>query len=53
MIMEQGNEKGNLARILVEKGSSDNAATSIWIGGLAALSIKRDIVIEESAVTIV
>ncbi len=53
MIMEQGNEKGNLARILVEKGSSDNAATSIWIGGLAALSIKRNIVIEESAVTIV
>ncbi len=53
MIMEQGNEKGSLARILVEKGDSDNTSASIWIGGLAVLSIKRNVVIEENAVTIV
>ncbi len=53
MIMEQGNEKGNLARILVEKSDSENTTGAIWIGGLAALSIKRNIVIEENAVTIV
>ncbi len=53
MIMEQGNEKGSLAKILVEKGDSENVTGSIWIGGLAALSIKRNIVIEENAVTIV
>ena len=53
MIMEQGNEKESLARILVEKGDSRNTDTSIWIGGLAALSIKRNVVIEENAVTIV
>ncbi len=52
-IMEQGNEKGSLAKILVEKGDSENTTESIWIGGLAALSIKRNIVIEENAVTIV
>ncbi|MCK4539404.1 MAG: PhzF family phenazine biosynthesis protein [Candidatus Krumholzibacteria bacterium] len=52
MIMEQGNDKGSLARILVESSNSENTAGAVWIGGLAALSIKRNIVVEDNMVTI-
>lgn len=53
MIMEQGNDSGNLARILVEVEESAMDEGSARIGGLAATSISREISLESGTVTVV
>lgn len=53
MIMEQGNDSSNLARILVEVEESAVEEGSARIGGLAATSISREISLESGTVTVV
>jgi PhzF family phenazine biosynthesis protein len=53
MIMEQGNDSSNLARILVEVDESTLHEGSTRIGGLAATSISREISLESGTVTVV
>jgi PhzF family phenazine biosynthesis protein len=53
MVMEQGNDSGNLARILVEVEESAMTEGSARIGGLAATSISREISLESGAVTVI
>jgi len=53
MVMEQGNDINNLAKILVEKDDTADNIESILVGGVAALSIDREIIIEENSVSIV
>ena len=52
MIMEQGNDRDSLAKILVEKDDSSDGGESMLVGGVAALSLEREIVIEENTVKI-
>ena len=51
MIMEQGNNSSNLARILVELEESTIHDGEARIGGLAATSISREISLESGVVT--
>ncbi len=53
MIMEQGNDSSNLARILVEVDESTMHEGSARIGGLAVTSISREISLESGVVTVV
>lgn len=53
MIMEQGNNSSNLARILVEVDESTIQGGSARIGGLAATSISREISLESGVVTVI
>ena len=53
MIMEQGNNSSNLARILVEVEESMLSGGSARIGGLAATSITREISLESGNVVVV
>ncbi len=53
MIMEQGNDRSSLARILVELEESTFDEGSARIGGLAATSISREISLENGNVIIV
>jgi PhzF family phenazine biosynthesis protein len=46
MVMEQGNEIDNLARILVEIDQTEEETPAVLVGGLAITSISREIVIE-------
>jgi PhzF family phenazine biosynthesis protein len=52
MVMEQGKESGNLARILVEVKDSGSEESLVQIGGLAVTSITRKISVESGAVSI-
>lgn len=53
MLMEQGNDISNLAMILVEENDYAEGTESMLVGGVAALSIEREINIEEGAVSII
>ena len=53
MIMEQGNDTRNLARIIVEVEESMLDGGSARIGGLAATSISREISLESGTVTVI
>jgi predicted PhzF superfamily epimerase YddE/YHI9 len=52
MIMQQGKEPGNLARIIVEVEMSGGELNRVQIGGLAATSISRALKIESDEVVI-
>jgi PhzF family phenazine biosynthesis protein len=52
MIIEQGKEIDNLARILVETADSDDPTATMRIGGLAVTSITRRIGIENGALVV-
>ena len=52
-IMEQGNDRNNLAKIIVEKDDTPNIEReSMLVGGVAALSIEREIIVEEDSISI-
>jgi len=53
MIMEQGNDRSSLARILVEVEEAALSEGSTRIGGLAATSISRNISMEGESVIVV
>ena len=53
MVMEQGKEVENLARILVEIDQAEGENSSAWIGGLAVTSITRKINIENEEIVII
>ncbi|HSG27429.1 MAG TPA: PhzF family phenazine biosynthesis isomerase, partial [Candidatus Krumholzibacterium sp.] len=52
MVMEQGKEKGAMARILVELKDNESENGLVQIGGLAVTSITRKIEMSEGAITI-
>lgn len=52
MVMEQGKEIDNLARILVEVDQNAGDASEARIGGLAVTSISREISLENDAIVI-
>jgi len=52
MIIEQGKETANLARILVEALDPENPLGEMRIGGLAVTSITRSITIENGALVV-
>ncbi|MBU8922310.1 MAG: PhzF family phenazine biosynthesis protein [Bacteroidales bacterium] len=52
MVMEQGKESENLARILVEMKNSNSEESLVQIGGLAVTSISRKISIKNDTVSI-
>ncbi len=52
MIIEQGKEIDNLARILVETADSADPTSEMKIGGLAVTSIARTIAIENGALVV-
>lgn len=47
MIMEQGKEEGNFARIHVDIDKSDGTLNSGFIGGIATTSITRELLVNE------
>ncbi|MCK4537267.1 MAG: PhzF family phenazine biosynthesis protein [Candidatus Krumholzibacteria bacterium] len=52
MVMEQGKESGNLARILVEMKDSDFGENLVQIGGLAVTSITRKISVQHDTISV-
>jgi len=52
MIIEQGKEIDNLARILVETADSEDPTTAMRIGGLAVTSITRRIGVEDGTLVV-
>jgi trans-2,3-dihydro-3-hydroxyanthranilate isomerase len=52
IIVEQGSDRDNLARIFVEVGENDGSVIPLRIGGLAVTSIEQNIVLEGETVTV-
>lgn len=46
VIMEQGKDVDNLARVFVDIDKSDGERDSVWVGGLAVTSITRELDVE-------
>lgn len=52
LVMEQGIDRDNLARILVEIEEGEQESIKVLVGGLAVTSIKRNVNIEEGRLVI-